>query len=185
MAIKVKYLTEDEIEKDAKLLLAEYEDTIGEPINLPVPVDDITTYHLALRLGFDDLHKTLNRPMLRSQPDRAFFGLPPKQQTWLGRANLPRQFLDNCPAVSVLRLYREGYILPGTTSIVLSINGGEPVSVAITRQVLPQYTAWAPGIPAFSCPTCGRNVRNLYVRNSQFGCRHCFRLAYSSRHLRR
>jgi hypothetical protein len=34
-----------------------------------VPVDDITTYHLALRLGFDDLHKTLNRPMLGSQPD--------------------------------------------------------------------------------------------------------------------
>jgi hypothetical protein len=69
MAIKVKYLTEDEIEKDAKLLLAEYEDTIGEPIKLPVPIDDITTYHLALRLGFDDLHKTLNRPMLLGQPD--------------------------------------------------------------------------------------------------------------------
>jgi len=69
MAIKVKYLTEDEIETDAKLLLAEYEDTIGEPIKLPVPVDEITTYHLALRLGFDDLHKTLNRPMLSSQPD--------------------------------------------------------------------------------------------------------------------
>ena len=69
MAIKVKFLTEDEIEKDAELLLAEYEDTIGEPIKLPVPVDDITTYHLALRLGFDDLHKTLNRPMLRGQPD--------------------------------------------------------------------------------------------------------------------
>src|SRR5215468_8405516 len=69
MAIKVKYLTEDEIEKDAKLLLAEYEDTIGEPIKLPVPVDEITTYHLALRLGFDDLHRTLNRPMLSSQPD--------------------------------------------------------------------------------------------------------------------
>jgi hypothetical protein len=51
------------------LLLAEYEDTIGAPIKLPVPVDDITTYHLALRLGFDDLHKTLNRPMLRGQPD--------------------------------------------------------------------------------------------------------------------
>jgi hypothetical protein len=69
MAIKVKYLTEDEIEKDAELLLAEYEDTTGEPIKLPVPVSDITTYHLALRLGFDDLHKTLKRPMLRGQPD--------------------------------------------------------------------------------------------------------------------
>jgi hypothetical protein len=69
MAIKVKFLSEDEIEKDAKLLLAEYGDTIGEPIGLPVPVDEITTYHLALRLGFDDLHKTLNRPMLLGQPD--------------------------------------------------------------------------------------------------------------------
>ena len=69
MAIKVKFLTEDEIEKDAEFLLAEYEDTIGEPIKLPVPVDDITTSHLALRLGFDDLHKTLNQPMLRGQPD--------------------------------------------------------------------------------------------------------------------
>ena len=69
MAIKVKYLAEDEIEKDAELLLAEYEDPTGEPITLPVPVSDITTYHLALRLGFDDLHKTLNRPMLCGQPD--------------------------------------------------------------------------------------------------------------------
>jgi hypothetical protein len=69
MAIKFRFLTEHEIEKDAKLLLAEYEDTIGEPIKLPVPVDEITTYHLALRLGFDDLHKTLNRPMPRGQPD--------------------------------------------------------------------------------------------------------------------
>jgi hypothetical protein len=69
MTIKVKYLSEDEIEKDAELLLAEYEDTIGAPIKLPVPVDDITTYHLALRLGFDDLHKTLNRPMMRGQPE--------------------------------------------------------------------------------------------------------------------
>jgi hypothetical protein len=70
----VKYLTEDEIEKDAELLLAEYEDTTGEPIKLPVPVSDITTYHLALRLGFDDLHKTLNRPMLRGQPDLCDLG---------------------------------------------------------------------------------------------------------------
>ena len=69
MTIKVKYLSEDEIEKDAELLLSEYEDTTGEPIKLPVPVTDITTYHLALRLGFDDLHQTLDRPMLRGQPD--------------------------------------------------------------------------------------------------------------------
>ena len=69
MAIKVKYLTEDEIENDAKVLLDEYEDTTGDPIKMPVPVDEIATYHLTLRLGLDDLHKTLNRPMLRGQPD--------------------------------------------------------------------------------------------------------------------
>jgi hypothetical protein len=69
MTIQVRYLTEDEIERDAEHLLAEYEDTSGEPIKLPIPVDDITTYHLALRLGFADLHETLGIPVLREQPD--------------------------------------------------------------------------------------------------------------------
>ncbi len=69
MTIKVRYLSEDEIERDAELLLAEYEETAGEPVKLPIPVADITTYHLALRLGLADLHETLNVPMLRKQPD--------------------------------------------------------------------------------------------------------------------
>ena len=69
MTIKVRYLSEDEIEEDAELLLAEYEETAGTPIKLPVPVADITTYHLALQLGFADLHQTLGIPMLRDQPD--------------------------------------------------------------------------------------------------------------------
>jgi hypothetical protein len=70
MTINVKYLTEAAIEKEAESLLSEYEqETIGEPIELPVPIADITTSHLALRLGFDDLHQTLDKPMLRGQPD--------------------------------------------------------------------------------------------------------------------
>jgi hypothetical protein len=69
MTIKVRYLSEDEIEKEAELLLAEYVETTGAPIKFPVPVDEITTYHLALRLGFADLHETLRIPMLRDQPD--------------------------------------------------------------------------------------------------------------------
>jgi len=69
MTIKVKFLAKDEIEEDAELLLAEYEDTIGGPIKLPVPVDDITTSHLALQLRFDDLHRLFDTPMLRGQPD--------------------------------------------------------------------------------------------------------------------
>jgi Zn-dependent peptidase ImmA (M78 family) len=69
MTRAVRYLSEDEIEKEADLLLVEFAETIGGPVKLPVPVDEITTYHLALRLDFDDLHKMLGIPMLRDQPD--------------------------------------------------------------------------------------------------------------------
>lgn len=69
MAIKVRYLSEDEIEKEAEQLLAEYTETAGAAFKLPVPVEEITTYHLALRLGFANLHETLRIPMLRDQPD--------------------------------------------------------------------------------------------------------------------
>ena len=60
MAIRVSYLAESEIEQKAEKLLAEYENTTGEPIKFPIPVAEITTYHLALRLGFADLHETLS-----------------------------------------------------------------------------------------------------------------------------
>jgi Zn-dependent peptidase ImmA (M78 family) len=69
MTIKVRYLSEDKIEQDAELLLAEYKETAGAPIKLPIPVADIATYHLALRLAFADLHQTLGVPMARDQPD--------------------------------------------------------------------------------------------------------------------
>jgi hypothetical protein len=49
MTRAVRYLSEDEIEKEADLLLVEFAETIGGPVKLPVPVDEITTYHLALR----------------------------------------------------------------------------------------------------------------------------------------
>jgi len=47
MTIRVRYLSEEEIERDSVMLLAEY----------------------ALQLGFADLHKTLGIPMLGDQPD--------------------------------------------------------------------------------------------------------------------
>ena len=50
MSIKVRYLSKDEIELEAELLLAQYAETIGGPVKLPVPVDEITKYHLALQL---------------------------------------------------------------------------------------------------------------------------------------
>src|SRR5262245_44265849 len=69
MTIKVPYMSEQEIEQDADLLIVEYQQTIGQVVKLPIPVEYITTYHLALRLDFADLHKTLGVPMLRDQPD--------------------------------------------------------------------------------------------------------------------
>jgi Zn-dependent peptidase ImmA (M78 family) len=69
MTIRVRYLSEDKLEQEAELLLAEYEETAGAPIKLPVPVAEIATYHLALRLGFADLHQTLGIPTLSDQPD--------------------------------------------------------------------------------------------------------------------
>jgi Zn-dependent peptidase ImmA (M78 family) len=69
MTIQVRYLSEEQIERDSVMLLAEYEETAGTPVKLPIPVADITTYHLALQLGFADLHKTFGIPMMRDQPD--------------------------------------------------------------------------------------------------------------------
>jgi hypothetical protein len=67
--IEVRYLARAEIEREAELLLSEYEETIGRPVKFPAPVDDITTSHLALELRFADLHQIFGRPMLRDQPD--------------------------------------------------------------------------------------------------------------------
>jgi hypothetical protein len=68
--INVGYLAKAEIEKEAQLLLSEYQETIGESVKLPVPVRDITTSHLALDLRFGDLHQIFGRTMLRDlQPD--------------------------------------------------------------------------------------------------------------------
>lgn len=69
MTIRVPYLSEEAIEQDAEHLLKEYEETISRPIVLPVPVEEITTYHLALRLDFADLHDVLSIPQTGDQPD--------------------------------------------------------------------------------------------------------------------
>jgi hypothetical protein len=61
MAIEVRYLSLDSIEKEAELLLAEYVETTSTPIQLPVPVEEITRYHLALRLGYPNESRTFRR----------------------------------------------------------------------------------------------------------------------------
>ena len=57
MTIRVPYLSEETIERDAETLLAEYAYARGVSLKPPIPIEDIIEKHLKLRLEFDDLHE--------------------------------------------------------------------------------------------------------------------------------
>ena len=57
MAKKVPYLQEEQIERDAAALLAEYAQARSVVIAPPIPIEDIVEKHLKLRVEFDDLHR--------------------------------------------------------------------------------------------------------------------------------
>ena len=62
MTIKVKYLSQQQIERDAQDLLEAYFGESGKPIQIPVPAEDILELHLGLSLDFDDLQAVLGIP---------------------------------------------------------------------------------------------------------------------------
>jgi Zn-dependent peptidase ImmA (M78 family) len=62
MAKFVPYLSEDEIERDATSLLAEYAQKRGVVIAPPIPIDDIVEKHLKLGVEFDDTHRLFGVP---------------------------------------------------------------------------------------------------------------------------
>jgi hypothetical protein len=62
MPKKVPYLQEEQIERDAAVLLAEYEQARGMKIERAVPIEDIVEKHLKLGIEFDDMHRVLNHP---------------------------------------------------------------------------------------------------------------------------
>jgi Zn-dependent peptidase ImmA (M78 family) len=68
MPKKVPYLYEEQIERDAEALLADYQRARGIQIEPPVPIEDIVEKHLKLRVEFDDMHRLLGVP--RSGPER-------------------------------------------------------------------------------------------------------------------
>src|SRR5258707_9621531 len=68
MPKKVPFLEEEQIERDAEALLAEYERARGVQVAPPVPIEDIVEKHLKLRVEFDDMHQMLGVP--RSAPGR-------------------------------------------------------------------------------------------------------------------
>ena len=62
MTINVKYLSEQQIERDALGLLEAYLHELGQPIQIPIPADEILETHLGLTLDFDDLQTLLGVP---------------------------------------------------------------------------------------------------------------------------
>ena len=62
MTINVKYLSEQVIERDAQGLLEDYFHERGQPIQIPIPADEILETHLGLSLDFDDLQALLGIP---------------------------------------------------------------------------------------------------------------------------
>jgi hypothetical protein len=70
MTKKVPYLHEEQIERDAAALLADYSQARGVVIGPPIPIEDIVEKHLKLGIEFDDMHRLLNHP-------RSSLGLDP------------------------------------------------------------------------------------------------------------
>jgi hypothetical protein len=62
MPKRVPYLREEQIERDAAALLAEYEQARGVKIVRAAPIEDIVEKHLKLGIDFDDMHRLLNHP---------------------------------------------------------------------------------------------------------------------------
>ena len=68
------YLPEEQIERDAAALLAEYAQARSVVIAPPIPIEDIVEKHLKLGIEFDDMHRLLRRAALRPGLDPDILG---------------------------------------------------------------------------------------------------------------
>lgn len=69
MTLRVPYMPDHAIERDAEALLAQYAHARGLEIKAPIPIEDIVEKHLKLRVEFDDLHRLLDVPRSGLDPD--------------------------------------------------------------------------------------------------------------------
>ncbi|MGE3746181.1 MAG: ABC transporter substrate binding protein, partial [Sphingomonadaceae bacterium] len=74
MTLRVPYMPDDAIERDAEALLAQYAHIRGVEIKAPIPIEDIVEKHLKLRVEFDDLHRLLGVPRSGLGLDPDIFG---------------------------------------------------------------------------------------------------------------
>ena len=69
MEHRVPYLTEDVIEREASVLLAQFSSATNVPLALPIPVEQILESQLRLSLDLDDLHEKLGVPVVGGTRD--------------------------------------------------------------------------------------------------------------------
>jgi Zn-dependent peptidase ImmA (M78 family) len=62
MTLRVPYIADESIERDAEALLAQFAHARGVAIRAPIPIEDIVEKHLKLHVEFDDLHRLLGVP---------------------------------------------------------------------------------------------------------------------------
>jgi len=74
MTLRVPYISDDAIERDAEGLLAQYAQAKGVQMRPPIPIEDIVEKHLKLRVEFDDLHRLLHVPRSGLGLDPDIFG---------------------------------------------------------------------------------------------------------------
>ena len=71
MTLRVPFIADETIERDAEALLAQYAHAKNVEIKPPIPIDDIVEKHLKLHVEFNDLHRLLEIPLsgFGSEPD--------------------------------------------------------------------------------------------------------------------
>ena len=74
MTLRVPYMPDDMIERDAEALLGEFAIARGIDLRPPIPIEDIVEKHLKLRVEFDDLHERLGVPRSGLGLDPDIFG---------------------------------------------------------------------------------------------------------------
>jgi Zn-dependent peptidase ImmA (M78 family) len=74
MTLRVPYIADEAIERDAEALLVQYAHAKGIEIRAPIPIEDIIEKHLKLHIEFDDLHRLLNVPRGGTGSESDIFG---------------------------------------------------------------------------------------------------------------
>ncbi|MBN9534215.1 MAG: ImmA/IrrE family metallo-endopeptidase [Alphaproteobacteria bacterium] len=74
MTLRVPYIADDAIERDAAALLGEFAHARGIEVRAPIPIEDIVEKHLKLHVEFDDLHRLLDVPRSGIGLDPDMFG---------------------------------------------------------------------------------------------------------------